>query len=79
MDHSCNGECRDEQLSFELGLAAATLGMTDIFISYAREGRVQLGRQQQVIMRVLLDKSTIDYMVRLEGAVDFSSAQTPPK
>ena len=41
--------------------------------------RVQLGRQQQVIMRVLLDKRTIDYMVRLEGAVDLSPAQTPPK
>ena len=26
-------------------------------------------------MRVLLDKRTIDYMVRLEGAVDFSPAQ----
>jgi hypothetical protein len=38
--------------------------------------RVQLGRQQQVIMRVLLDAATIDYKVRLEGAVDFT---TPPR
>jgi len=42
-------------------------------------GRVQLGRQQQVIMRVRLDERTIDYMVRLEGAVDFSPAHTPLK
>ena len=42
-------------------------------------GRVRLGRQQQVIMRVRLDEATIDYMVRLEGAVDFSPAPTLPK
>jgi hypothetical protein len=36
-----------------------------------------LGRQQQVIMRVMLDEATIDYMVRLEGAVDFSAAVSP--
>lgn len=35
--------------------------------------RLQLGRRQQIIMRVLLDGATIDYMVRLDGAVDFSS------
>jgi TIR domain len=40
-------------------------------------GHVQFGRQQRIIMRVLLDKRTIDYKVRLEGAVDFSPAQTP--
>ena len=37
-------------------------------------GHVQFGRQQRIIMRVLLDKRTIDYKVRLEGAVGFSPA-----
>jgi hypothetical protein len=41
--------------------------------------QVQIGRQQQVIMRVLLDQATLDYMVRVEGAVDFRQASTPPK
>ena len=35
-------------------------------------GRFQLGRRQQVIMRILLDEPTLDYMVRLEGTIDFS-------
>ena len=34
--------------------------------------RFQLGRRQQVIMRILLDELTLDYMVRLEGPIDFS-------
>jgi hypothetical protein len=34
--------------------------------------RFQLGRRQQVIMRILLDERTLDYMVRLEGPIDFS-------
>ena len=42
-------------------------------------GQVQLGRQQQIIMRVLLDKATIDYRVRLEGAVVFRVGPMPPK
>ena len=33
--------------------------------------RVQVGRRQQLIVRLLLDPATIDYMVRIEGAVDF--------
>jgi hypothetical protein len=36
-----------------------------------------LGHPQQMIMRVILDEATIDYMVRVEGAVDFGGA--PPK
>ena len=35
-----------------------------------------LGHQQQIVMRLILDEATIDYMVRVEGAVDFSGA--PP-
>jgi hypothetical protein len=38
--------------------------------------RVQVGRRQQIIMHVLLDKATIDYMIRLEGAVDSSPTPT---
>jgi hypothetical protein len=38
--------------------------------------RVELSRHQRIIIRVLLDEITIDYMVRLEGAVDFGR---PPK
>ena len=58
--------------------------LLDISLGYTTDdkrevGRVELGRQQQVIMRVRLDEATIDYMVRLEGAVDFSPAPTPPK
>jgi hypothetical protein len=40
--------------------------------------RVELGRLQPVIMRVWLEPATIDYMVRLEGAVDFTAAPTAP-
>ena len=37
--------------------------------------RFQLRRRQQVIMRILLGKHTLDYMVRLEGgSIDFSPA-----
>ena len=39
--------------------------------------RVKITRPQQIIMRVLLDKRTIDYMVRVEGAVNLEPAQTP--
>jgi hypothetical protein len=38
----------------------------------------QLGRRQQVIMRILLVKSTLDYMVRLEGPIDFSPTTKVP-
>jgi hypothetical protein len=34
--------------------------------------RFQLGRRQQVVLRVLLDEHTTYYMVRLEGAIDFT-------
>jgi hypothetical protein len=37
-------------------------------------GRAQIGRQQQVILRVRLDAATIDYKVRLEGSVDFGGS-----
>ena len=36
--------------------------------------RFQLGRRQQVIMRILLDELSLDYMVRVEGPIDFSPA-----
>jgi len=38
--------------------------------------RFQIGRQQQVILRILLSKVTLDYMVRLEGAVDFNAQRS---
>jgi hypothetical protein len=41
--------------------------------------RVELHRQEQVILRVLLHQATIDYMVRLDGAVDFRPVPTPPR
>lgn len=58
--------------------------LLDISLGYTTDdkrevGRVELGRQQRVIMRVRLDEATIDYMVRLEGEVDFSPAPTLPK
>jgi hypothetical protein len=34
--------------------------------------RFQLDRRQQVIMRILLAKGTLDYLVRVEGPIDFS-------
>jgi hypothetical protein len=39
--------------------------------------RFQLGRRQQVIMRISLSKNTLDYMVRVEGQIDFSPAPKP--
>jgi len=36
--------------------------------------RFQLGRRQQVIMRILLGEFTLNYMVRVEGSIDFSPA-----
>jgi hypothetical protein len=39
--------------------------------------RVKIHRPQQIIMRVLLNKATIDYKVRVEGAVNLEAAQTP--
>jgi hypothetical protein len=36
--------------------------------------RFQLGRGQQVIMRILLSRHILDYMVRVEGTIDFSPA-----
>ena len=39
--------------------------------------RVKLHHAQQILMRVLLDKVTIDYQVRLEGAVNLEAAPTP--
>jgi hypothetical protein len=62
----------DAEPLLEINLGATTDGKREV-------GRVQLGRQQQVIMRVRLDKRTIEYMVRLEGAVDLSPVHTPPK
>ena len=35
--------------------------------------RVRLHKQQQIIMRILLDEVTIDYMVRIEGNIDIKS------
>lgn len=39
--------------------------------------RVKITQPQQIIMRVLLDKRTIDYMVRVEGAVNLGAAHPP--
>ncbi|MGV7229453.1 MAG: SUMF1/EgtB/PvdO family nonheme iron enzyme [Nitrospirales bacterium] len=39
--------------------------------------RVKITRPQQILMRVLLDKVTIDYKVRVEGAVNLEAAPTP--
>ena len=39
--------------------------------------RVKITQAQQIIMRVLLDERTVDYMVRIEGAVNLEPAQTP--
>ena len=58
-------------------LLRISLGNTTI--DKRQVGRVELGRQQQVIIRVMLHEATIDYMVRLEGAVDFRPVPTRPK
>jgi len=39
--------------------------------------RIKINRQQQIIMRILLDKVTIDYMVRVEGAVNIGPVHVP--
>jgi hypothetical protein len=38
--------------------------------------RSQLGRRQQVILRILLGEGSLDYMVRLEGAGDFNAQRS---
>jgi TIR domain-containing protein len=50
------------------------IGMGNTTIDKRKVERFQLGRRQQVIMRILLDERTLDYMVRLEGPIDFSPA-----
>jgi len=39
--------------------------------------RVKITRPQQILMRILVNKRTIDYKVRVEGAVNLGAAQTP--
>jgi len=58
-------------------LLSITLGNTQD--DTRQVGQVQLGRQQQIIMRVMLDEATIDYRVRLEGALDFNGTRAPNK
>ena len=61
-----------------LDLDLKRLFYVDMNLSKVGEGKVerfQLRRRQQVIMRILLGKHTLDYMVRLEGgSIDFSPA-----
>jgi hypothetical protein len=48
------------------------IGMGNTTIDKRKVERFQLGRRQQLIMRILLDELSLDYMVRLEGPIDFS-------
>jgi TIR domain-containing protein len=41
--------------------------------------RFQLHRRQQVIMRIFLVENTLDYMVRVEGPIDFSPTTKPQR
>jgi TIR domain len=41
--------------------------------------RFQLHRRQQVILRILLSRDTLDYMVRVEGPIDFSPSTKPQR
>jgi hypothetical protein len=57
--------------------------LLDVLINYPGQfeqravERFQLGRRQQVILRILLSSRTTDYVVRLEGAIDLTpTAQT---
>ena len=43
-------------------------------IGERKVARFQFDGRQQVIMRILLGKHTLDYMVRIEGQIDFSPA-----
>jgi TPR repeat protein len=52
--------------------------MDDTTIDKRKVERFQLGRRQPVIMRIFLSKFTLDYMVRLEGPIDFSPATKRP-
>jgi hypothetical protein len=49
-----------------------SIHMGNTTIDKRKVERFQLGRRQQVIMRILLDELTLDYMVRIEGPIDFS-------
>jgi len=55
-----------------------SISMGNTTIDQRKVERFQLGRRQQVIMRILLHKSTVDYMVRLEGPIDFSPTTKVP-
>jgi TIR domain len=57
---------KDAKAVLEVGLPATTDGERVV-----RE--VQIFRQQPITMRVLLDTYTVDYMVRVEGSVDFTA------
>ncbi len=46
----------------------------DTGIDKRKVARFQLGHRQQVIMRILLGEFSLDYMVRVEGSIDFSPA-----
>ena len=82
-----DGKNRREGKANAIGIELSDIDakpLLSIHVGYTTLGkreveRVQLGRQQQVILRVLLDEATVDYMVRVEGAVDFRQTSTPPK
>jgi hypothetical protein len=57
----------DAKSLFRINLGYTQLGRREV-------ERFQLRRRQQVIMRILLSQDTLDYMVRVEGQVDFSPA-----
>jgi hypothetical protein len=53
-------------------LLSVSLGYTQL--GERKVERFQLRRRQKVILRILLSQDTLDYMVRVEGPIDFSPA-----
>jgi hypothetical protein len=71
--HSYRGHAIDVEISDLDAKTLLQINLGNTQIDKRKVERFQLGRRQQVILRILLVESTLDYMVRLEGAGDFNA------
>jgi hypothetical protein len=74
--HSYSGHAIDVEISDLDAKTLLQIKLGNTQIDKRKVERFQLGRRQQVILRILLVESTLDYMVRLEGAGDFNAQRS---
>jgi hypothetical protein len=74
--HSYRGHAIDVEISDLDAKTLLQINLGNTQIDKRKVERFQLGRRQQVILRILLVESTLDYMVRLEGAGDFNAQRS---